>query len=65
MEVDGLRRIATGTPDEVKTYCRMLIDTVGRDGGYIMSSGGAMDNAKADNIKAMIEFTKEYGAYES
>jgi hypothetical protein len=43
----------------------MLIDTMGRDGGYIMSSGGAMDNAKADNIKAMIEFTKEYGVYES
>jgi hypothetical protein len=41
----------------------MLIDTMGRDGGYILSSGGSMDAAKAVNIRAMIEFTKEYGVY--
>jgi uroporphyrinogen-III decarboxylase len=55
--------LATGDPDDVRAYCKMLIDTLGRDGGYIMSAGGSMDNAKVANIKAMIEFAKVYGTY--
>jgi uroporphyrinogen-III decarboxylase len=58
-----MRLLATGTPEDIKVYCKMLIDTLGRDGGYIMSSGGSMDNARAENIKVMIDFTKEYGVY--
>lgn len=53
----------TGTPEEVKAYCRHLIDTAGKDGGFIMSSGTIIDEAKTENVRAMIEFTKEYGVY--
>ena len=51
------------TPDEVRDYCKKLIDTVGRDGGYIMSNGAFFDEAKAENVKAMADTAKEYGAY--
>ncbi len=53
----------TGTPDEVKDYCQKLIDVAGKNGGFIMTSGGVIDKAKPENVRAMIEFTKEYGKY--
>ena len=53
--------LCTGRPDDVIDYCRDLIDTVGRDGGFILSTGAGMQGAKAANVKAMIEFSKDYG----
>jgi hypothetical protein len=58
-----LSMLATGTPEDVRRYCKYLIDTVAEDGGYIMSSGGSMDDARPENMRAMIDFTKEYGVY--
>ena len=55
--------LCAGTVDEVKEYCRNLIDTAGRDGGFIFSTGGGMNGAKPENVKAMIDFSKEYGVY--
>ncbi len=55
--------LQTGTTKAVKDYCRRLIDVVGKDGGFIMSAGSSIDNAKPENLKAMVDFTKEYGVY--
>jgi hypothetical protein len=55
--------LQTGTPESVKKYCKWLIDVAGKDGGYIMSPGSSVDEAKPENIKAMVDFTKEYGRY--
>jgi len=55
--------LCTGTPEEVKSRCKQLIDTVGKGGGYIMDAGALIDDAKPENMKAMIDFTKEYGVY--
>lgn len=55
--------IMTGTADEVKAYCKELIDDVGKGGGYMMSFGTAMDQGKPDTVHAMIDFTREYGVY--
>jgi uroporphyrinogen-III decarboxylase len=52
-----------GTVEEVKDYCKQLIDVVGRDGGFILSPRSSSDEVKPENLKAMIEFTKEYGRY--
>ena len=55
--------LVTSTPAEVKKYCRNLIETVGQDGGYILSPGASPDNPKLENLKAMVEVVNEYGWY--
>ena len=41
-----------------------MIDIAARDGGYIMDSSAIMQNdAKVENVKAMTDFTREYGVY--
>ena len=54
--------LCTATIDEVKAYCKNLMDVAGRDGGFIFSTGAGMQGAKAENVKAMIDFAKRYGA---
>ncbi len=44
-------------------YCKWLIDVVGKDGGYIMGTGSVVDEVKPENLKAMVDFTREYGVY--
>jgi uroporphyrinogen-III decarboxylase len=58
-----LSMLKTGTPDEVKAYCKKLIDVVGKDGGFIMDASTVVDDANPDNLKAMFAITKEYGVY--
>jgi len=52
-----------GTPEEVRDYAKKLIDTAGKGGGFIMANGSFFDHAKPENVKAMVDFTKEYGVY--
>jgi len=58
-----LRLLALGAPQEVRDYCKELIDVLGEGGGFIMDASMASEDAKPENVRAMIEFTKEYGAY--
>jgi len=55
--------LCTGVPQEVKDCCKKLIDVVGRGGGFIMDAGSVIDEAKPENIRVMVDFTKEYGVY--
>jgi uroporphyrinogen-III decarboxylase len=56
--------LVSGTPQEVKEYCRNLIETCGKGGGYMLSSGTAdITEARPDNLRAMMEAAKEYGVY--
>ncbi|MFC2045651.1 uroporphyrinogen decarboxylase family protein [Chloroflexota bacterium] len=53
-----------GTPDEVRAYCKKLIDVVGKGGGFIMNGDvGIPDEARVENVKAMADFVREYGKY--
>ncbi len=58
-----LSLLMAGTPDDVKQYCKKLIDVIGKDGGFIMDSSTVLDDAQPQNLKAMFEFTREYGVY--
>jgi uroporphyrinogen-III decarboxylase len=50
--------------DEVRAYARKVIDAVARDGGYIMDAGAIMQNdTRPENLRALTEFTREYGIY--
>ncbi|MBN1179768.1 MAG: uroporphyrinogen decarboxylase [Anaerolineae bacterium] len=55
--------MAAGTPSEVKTYCKELIETAGQGGGFILTNGCGIDHARAENVHAMMEAGKEYGRY--
>jgi hypothetical protein len=55
--------ILTGTAEEVRAYCKKVIDVAGKGGGYIMAFGTSLDEGKPDTIHAMIDTTKEYGVY--
>ena len=55
--------MATGTQDQVRAYCKKLIDTVAKGGGYIMDTSTGLDDAKPENVKALFDFTREYGVY--
>ena len=58
-----LSLLATGTPEQVRASCRGLIDTAGKDGGFIMDASTGLDDAKYENIRAMFDATREYGIY--
>jgi hypothetical protein len=58
--------LGTGTPEQVRQYCKKVIDGVAGDGGYIMDAGAIIQNdARVENIRAMTDFTREYGVYSS
>ncbi len=53
-----------GTEQEVRDFCKRVIDEVAIDGGYIMDAEAIMqDDVKTENLRAMVEFTREYGVY--
>ncbi len=52
-----------GTTQEVVEYVKKLIDRVGPGGGFVMANGAFFDNAKPENLSAMIETAIEYGRY--
>jgi uroporphyrinogen-III decarboxylase len=53
----------TGTPQDVKEYCRKLIEVCGKGGGYILAGGAGVGKVNPDNLRAMTEAAKEYGVY--
>jgi uroporphyrinogen-III decarboxylase len=55
--------IVTGSPQDVKQYCRKLIEGCGQGGGYILGAGCQAENPKLENLRAMISAVKEYGVY--
>ncbi len=55
--------LTIATVDQLKDNVKKLIDDCAPGGGYLMMNGAAMDECKAENLKAMIDVTKEYGVY--
>ena len=56
--------LTAGSAEEVKEYCRKLIEDCAPGGGYILAAGTAqVDNISFENIRAMAEAAQEYGVY--
>jgi len=55
--------LITGTPKDVKEYCRKLIEVCGEGGGFILTGGASIDKGNPDNLRAMTEAVMEYGVY--
>jgi len=52
--------LQAGSVSDVEDYCKKLIDLFRKDGAFIMTAT-CVDEAKPENIRAMIETTKSYG----
>jgi hypothetical protein len=58
--------LTVGTPQQVRERCQEVMDGVAADGGYIMDASAIIQNdARVENVRAMTEFTRQYGVYES
>lgn len=56
--------LSSGTPDDVREASKHLIDSLGREGGYILASCHSItSNVKPENYLAMIETAQSYGIY--
>ena len=56
--------LAFAAPQKIRERCKQIIDGVAKDGGYIMDASAIIQNdAKVENVKAMTDFTREYGVY--
>jgi uroporphyrinogen-III decarboxylase len=47
--------LAVGTAAEVREYVTGLLDTCARDGGFYLRNGAALDDARPENLKTMLE----------
>jgi hypothetical protein len=56
--------LSYGTPDQVRAHCKKVIDGVAKDGGYVMDASAiCQDDTKVENMRALTDFTREYGVY--
>jgi len=55
--------LAVGTTQDAIDHTKKLINTCGKGGGYIMANGAFFDKVKWENLKAIVNTTKEYGVY--
>jgi len=55
--------LQAATPQEVEEHVKKLIKTVGKGGGLIVGPGSAMDYARPENVRAMVDTVKKYGQY--
>ncbi len=55
--------LAAGTPEEVRAVAKELIDYCGRDGGFVMSTRCPVDDVRPENLRALVDFTVQYGVY--
>jgi uroporphyrinogen decarboxylase len=62
--IDSQDLLPKGSAQEVKKEVKRLIDTLGKDGGYVIDAVHNIQNdVPPENILAMFEAAKEYGRY--
>ena len=52
--------LQVGSTEDVDEYCGKLIKVCGKGGGFILSAGSSIDEAKPANIKALMDSPKKY-----
>ena len=55
--------LQVGSVQQVKDYCKRLIEECGEGGGFILAPRSSTDEVKPENLRAMIDCASEYGAY--
>lgn len=57
--------LCTGSPSQIKEACRNLIKACAPGGGYILAGAASVGEASAENLRAMTESVRDYGAYKT
>lgn len=53
--------LSLGKPERIRKYCELLIDEVGRGGGFFLTTGCECPvDAKFENVKMMVDTAKTY-----
>ena len=61
--IDTQKLLPFGTPDQVREQVKQRCEIFGRDGGFVFNSiHNLQANTPIDNLVAMIETAKEFGA---
>jgi uroporphyrinogen decarboxylase len=56
--------LTVGSATETEEYCRKLMETVGKGGGFILSNGCTLPpNSKHENVRAIFDALAKYGRY--
>ena len=56
--------LSFGTAEEVRGFCRRVLEEVAQPGGYIMDAGAIMQNdTSIENLQVMTATAREYGGY--
>ncbi|HZR20373.1 MAG TPA: uroporphyrinogen decarboxylase family protein [Verrucomicrobiae bacterium] len=56
--------LSFGKPEEVRMFCRKVLEEVAEAGGYIMDAGAIMQNdTSIENLQVMTAVAREYGSY--
>ena len=55
-----LSMLSMGTPEQVKEYAEDLIKNANGNGGFIMGNGAFFDQAKPENVMAIVETAKAH-----
>ncbi|MFH0728534.1 MAG: uroporphyrinogen decarboxylase family protein [Pseudomonadota bacterium] len=59
-------QLILGTPAEMRRHVKMLCETVGKGGGFIISGGCNFPyTTRAENLRAMIDAVIEFGVYDA
>jgi len=62
--IDTHRVLPFGTPDDVRAEVKRVIELLGEDGGYMLSSvHTVLDDVPAENVLAMVDAVEEFGWY--
>ncbi|MBL8078876.1 MAG: hypothetical protein JNM55_13005 [Anaerolineales bacterium] len=62
--IDTHRVLPFGTPEEVRAEVKRIIEVLGKDGGYMLSSVHTiMSDVPPENILAMVDAVEEFGWY--
>ncbi|MBN1644160.1 MAG: hypothetical protein JW856_05020, partial [Dehalococcoidales bacterium] len=56
--------LSRGTATETESYCKKLIEKIGKDTGFILSTGCVLPaDCKLENFKAMVRTARDYYPY--
>lgn len=55
--------VQAGNPVEVEKECKKLIETCGRNGGFILAGGASVNKANPENLRAIMKAAEKYGRY--